>query len=315
VALIWSIAAGEVVQQLDIHTIRGKHRSVRVLPSGDRVITGVSDLADDPAVVWNATDGRPLHALVHAGEKITALEISPCGERLGAAGFERISVWDLATGDLQRVFARPEEAFWGEAWYAPMGVAISTAGVKVGRGTRRVFIWDGRTGELTRTLTMDGVVGALVMESVGGRVLAFTPTQAVVSEGEQDEVRALDGDRIGAVAKVAISTGGDIVATCSATHTWRQVDDDDPTLQWWRAVRTQMWDVSTGRLLHAWEEPSQPVLGGAEWACSVAVGPSRSSDELQALDMAHAAPRRGGRGCPAGLGAGPREGAPLAPLR
>lgn len=70
-----------------VNGVGGPHRAVRVFPDGQRLVTGVSLLRGDPALVWNASDGVALHSFQQLEEPIAFMALSPCGERLASGAF------------------------------------------------------------------------------------------------------------------------------------------------------------------------------------------------------------------------------------
>lgn len=71
--VIWKISLGGVLRRLNT-TEFGGHRTMRLLPEGDRLITAVSLRADGPAVIWDLFWGsawvcEPSPRRVHRGSR------------------------------------------------------------------------------------------------------------------------------------------------------------------------------------------------------------------------------------------------------
>lgn len=218
--------------------------------------SGVSVASDESAVIWNATDGRPLYVLRQHLEAMSDLEVSPCGEKLVTAGHSTVFLWDAATGRLEHQLS-------GHAGDRG-GVAISKGGAKVvvrDVDRRRIFIYSGLTGELRNKIYTDTVVVAFALLASGNRLAAFTHNAATVWDTDTAEpLYVLDSDGFGQhLQGVVAAQVGEIVAACGGGPRRGE------------GARTAIWDGFTGRLLYR-----ASGSGGGAGLCRLAVGPSGS---------------------------------------
>mmetsp|Transcript_1318 Transcript_1318/g.3668 ORF Transcript_1318/g.3668 Transcript_1318/m.3668 type:complete len:203 (-) Transcript_1318:385-993(-) len=95
--VIWKISLGGVLRRLNT-TEFGGHRTMRLLPEGDRLITAVSLRADGPAVIWDLFWGSVLYELTQLDDSMRFIEVAPCGTKLVSASFEMLLVWDVGRG-------------------------------------------------------------------------------------------------------------------------------------------------------------------------------------------------------------------------
>lgn len=79
---------------------------MRLLCACERLVTAVTERRNDPAVIYNASDGRALHVLFqNDDQRIAFLDSPPAGDKFVTAGFQDIYIWTVA-GVLDRHVAR-----------------------------------------------------------------------------------------------------------------------------------------------------------------------------------------------------------------
>lgn len=76
--LIRCTASGELLQRFRVHA----HFAIRVFPSGDSFVTGVSHFQVDRAVLWGIAEESPRGFYMPTNGPVRFLEISPCGEKV-----------------------------------------------------------------------------------------------------------------------------------------------------------------------------------------------------------------------------------------
>lgn len=268
-AVVWNASSGEVLQRLQLRGVCRQHHVVRAL-FGDLVVTGVGPSSSDAAVVWNASDGAALRRLKRA-DRTSGLAVSPCGRKIGTAGFLGLWLWDAASGKLEHRLHR----------VARKGFALSRgADVVLGVWQQSIFVWAGATGRLLRTVGVAMLITALALFPDGRRAAVFTPSEAAVWDVASGERLlelhggALDG-RSGDES-FAVLAAGDAVAACSG-DVWRPTPlemetegddmwDDDFAVE----VSASLWDATTGRLLH--HTADMDLRSRFIWQCSIAIG-------------------------------------------
>lgn len=265
-AVVWSSETGEALQRL-VSPGSGAPRAVRVFPDGERLAIGASYVSDDPAIVWRvggAAAAEMLHVLVRPGGANSLLELSPCGAKIvtGGSGFASIFVWDAATGRLEREFEG--RAGWNS------GVGISAQGAIIATSLySRLFIWNGTTGLLSQELAFrSGVVAFALLPGDDARLAVFTREAASIYDARSGarlwNLEGAGGDGGADPRRLAVSEDGSVLVACGGR----------PGL--WGGQRTEIWDVGSGRKLHAIPDAvrgrsAAPLEGAAPLPCSVAV--------------------------------------------
>jgi len=245
------------------------HQELLVLPDGRRIVTGISRIAGGSAVIWDLGTGGALHSLRHEAasrdDVMFFLKASQCGAKLVTAGFSRIFVWNSANGELEHEFGRPLRS-----QHAISGLAISAGGSKIVSSQeedRRIYIWSGLTGQLSRTISADAEVEAFELLSDGGRFLVASTAlrTATVWDTELGKpLRKLDGGTGGGAQNIAVAPGGGVVAICGGPPVESIV---------WTSVWATVWETSSGRMLHDMQMPGSQIVrhGQILGLCSVAI--------------------------------------------
>lgn len=261
-AAIWSAEKGVMLRRVRFAGVCGRHRTVRVHPSGGAMITGVSYASGDPAVVWNAADGTVLHVLRQRDGRIRVLEMSPCGRTVVTADFTMVVLWDPVTGHRKNEISRPAGLFYR--------VAIANDGSQVfGVYDHRLFISNSRKSSVSTVSTGENIINFALLP--GDRVVTFSEAQAVVWDiASGRRLRALSGGTGGVgnyTTRVTVSASGDIVAACGPRR--RTYAQPRRLAEQW----VRIWEVSTGRLLQA-------MSGSGSERCSISAGPGDSIEGL-----------------------------------
>ena len=119
--------------------------------------------------VWRVDDGRRLARIrAHDGD-ITAMAMSPAGERAATASEDHsLAVWDLATGQATRRFTldgTPRAVTFG-----PDGKHLVAAVEGKGRDPGVVTTWDLATGSAVRTIRPESATQCLVVSPDGQQI-------------------------------------------------------------------------------------------------------------------------------------------------
>lgn len=256
VFVIWSARSGVAVQRLDLARATDwtmdagvtDFLAVRVLGSGDRVVTAASHRGHSVIVIWSAARGRPVHVLTHQGAVYT--EASPCGGKVVTLWNRGLHMWDTSTGALES--------------HIEMPVVFSRPIVEVSRGGARVFasmgqnisVWEGATGEWRGTLSMQGYIVDFALLPDDRRLAVLAGSSAALWDAESCTLlRTLSGVEVHSsafAADVALSVAGDAVAMCAtARYPGRRGYDDEE--DFYSAAHDlhikQVWDSASGRVL------------------------------------------------------------------
>jgi WD40 repeat protein len=139
VARVWDLANGK-----EALTLRGHTKVIRTVaysPNGDHLAT-----ADDGAViVWDARTGKALHTFLDGGG-VLALLFGQDGQRLFAAFYQGVKVWEVSTG--KEAFSRTPQGFSGG-----MSTAFSRDGQYLATtcADKTVKVWNVNSGAVVVT--------------------------------------------------------------------------------------------------------------------------------------------------------------------
>ncbi len=167
VVRVWDVVAGKVAFTLTGHT--GSILSVAWDPDGTRIVSASYEDTPQNVRIWNAVTGQQLSA-ISAGAA-PAVAWSPDGERLAVSQFQRLEIWDAASGQSVKQIKTPEYGLF-IAW-SPDGTKIASADSYT-NDKSTIRIWDVATGQLATTLTGHTNVALSVSWSPDGTKIAST---------------------------------------------------------------------------------------------------------------------------------------------
>jgi dipeptidyl aminopeptidase/acylaminoacyl peptidase len=144
--------------------------SVAFHPDGIRIATGIAVNQSDVRI-WDATDGRLLHAIRHRSA-VFEVAFSPGGELLATACFDgAVHLWDTDTGE-QRGVLRGHPMAVIDIAFSPDGKRLVSAGEDA-----TVRLWDVATGDQVATFRT---------EPQRVRSISFSPDGARIAVGMND---------------------------------------------------------------------------------------------------------------------------------
>lgn len=255
---IWEVTSGALLLRVDMRARAQQHMQLRVTPGGDRIITAVSCVLGDPAIIWSASDGAVLHTLRQPSGVIRVLELAATGGALATADHAGVFVWSPRSGRLR-------SALRLRGGGAP-SISMSSGGrfLAVSAGTPSVRVWDCATALRVRTLSLQHSARAVVLFPSGGRVLTISMLEAAVwNVSTGSRLCALQGVRGALPQRVVVSADGRTIAACGGDLSRRDSD--------WRSI----WDAASCDLLH--ESGSEGAHG-----CSLVLAEAGTMEQLVA---------------------------------
>lgn len=263
---LWDAATGALIRNLEgnLHAVN----SLEFSADGKTLATG-----NDEGIVglWEVSTGKPVHRMKTHTSPVHSVVFSPDGKRLFSGSSDRtILLWETATGNRLDDSGHTDDVL--NAVFSPDGRKIATCG-----HDNTIRLWETETGKLLKTLRGEGgnYVSSVVF-SPDGKMLA--------SDGKPYRIRLwnVDGDKpietLGSVysnSPLAWSPDGKMLAFDSWTDkgfSTRLVDPSDgrllltigqtkstnslafsPDGRWLargEENRIQLWDPTTGKLVH-----------------------------------------------------------------
>lgn len=141
---LWNPDTGELISTLSGHSLRID--SLAFSPD-NRIL--VSHSYDKTIKIWNLETGERSHTITTNSEYTGTVAITPDGQNLVSSGAGGIKIWDLATGELLRIFAKSNIV--SEDLHIRT-FAISSDGKTVASDDHTsILIWDFDTGEIIHT--------------------------------------------------------------------------------------------------------------------------------------------------------------------
>jgi WD40 repeat protein len=179
---------------------------------------------------WDATTGQPLQALRHE-KRFTSFALAADGKVLATAGFEEITIWDVASGkQLRKINIGVEGALQIAA--APDGKTLASVGEE-----KVIRLWDVASGEEKRKLAIHADHGIRMQFTPDGKQLLATDWPEIraweVSTGR--EVRTIDTKH---VTSFALSPNGAVLASGGVEYVNNRAE-----------ARLLLWDSATAREL------------------------------------------------------------------
>jgi WD40 repeat protein len=182
--------------------------------------------------IWDVESGQVIHTLERGRDVPGPVAFSPDGSTLAVAlESQAIKLWDVANGEVVRIFTEQQDNVTFRIVFAPDG-ALLAVGVHGGM----VRLWDVERGQIAGTLQYGDESGDVhdVAFSPDGSVLASGGTDSTVRLWDVASGRLLHTLRHGdGLYGVAISPDGSLVASAGCDRT------------------VKLWDVASGRLLRS----------------------------------------------------------------
>ncbi|HYT90473.1 MAG TPA: WD40 repeat domain-containing protein [Gemmataceae bacterium] len=154
---LWDLQKGEPRHAFDAHQ-RGIG-TLAVAPDGKTAVTG--SYYDDEARLWDMTTGKTLRRFARPGVGLWQARFAPDGRTLALSHIEEITLWDIATGVLQRQIKARGRIVSLE--FSPDGKTLASQSID----DEKLHLWDVQTGRERLTLSQ---------QRGGSYYLAFSPT-------------------------------------------------------------------------------------------------------------------------------------------
>jgi WD40 repeat protein len=195
--------------------------------------------------LWDPASGKQLRSLTGHAASVSTVAFSPDRKTLASASYDKtVRLWDVATGKVKRTFT-------SHGGYV-LAVAFSATGKLVASGgaDKEVLVWEAASGKVLHKLSgHDGDVAALAWAPGSSSILASAGKEGTVRlwtvrTGKATELRATNE-----LVSLAWSPDGKWLAGGQGDH------------------RLQIWQVSSGNLLHTLEEGgSPPQVSALAWS-------------------------------------------------
>jgi WD40 repeat protein len=280
-AYVWDVATGQ--RELLLVGALGSAESAALRPDGDEIVVG---FADRIARVYNAADGRLLAPLAGHGDVVTSVGFDPSGRTIvtGSADGTARLWYALPAGQLRTIETRPAPvqalfagthpvaasgrtlrilSSWGRAiasvtTQAPIVATAARPGEAAAadaRGDVYVLRTNGSHLAILRhhvtalafesdgTLLLGSDDGTVYAAGTPMHVAAGAPVLGLSTGGGRFLVRLGGGLRV-------FDDTGKLVSTIHTTALRAALSPDGGTVATTRGLVAQLWDASTGKLLH-----------------------------------------------------------------
>jgi RNA polymerase sigma factor (sigma-70 family) len=252
---VWDVASGKVLASLTGHRAR---INALALSSDGKTLASAGD--DRSVHLWDLAAGKELRRLEGHDGDVTRVAFAPDGRTLASAGADRtIRLWDVAAGREQRRLVGHHEVY--SLGFAPDGKALACGGydpARAGPSQLTVVQWEVTSGKELRR--HDGYCSHVFAQ--GGKVLvttsyehlrvwdaaAGTAQRDLPAQGHKRDV--VTGFGLGwqiLNTPVVASPDGKMIAAATYEH----------STEAWGARVVRLWDLETGKVLHA--------LGHTSW--------------------------------------------------
>ena len=230
--LVWEAATGDIHCNLQGHVKRA--RAVAFSPDSHYVLSGSQgeDQTDD-LILWDIRDCSLVRHFETAQDS-TGIDFSDDGRHAftSSAFSANATLWDVTTGQAERVFSLPDEVFLG-ATFGPGDESVLAATL-----SGMIVQWDRETGqEIRRFLGHDGGVWSVTLSPDEQLLASSDDTGAVIlwDLATGAELRRHDAHN-GFAFQVSFSPGGQTIYSVSADETlatWQIGDPSLPALRSW----------------------------------------------------------------------------------
>jgi WD40 repeat protein len=222
---LWDLPTGRLKATLQGHT--GEVQTVAFSPD-DTTLATTAEHPDGTVKLWDVQTGKEKRALKVAGTAHYSVAFSPDGKTLATGAYNRVILWDVATGQQLGILKGSTSSF-----YSHWSVAFSPDGKTLAVADGTVKLWDVATGKLKAPLPPHGRASSVAF-SPDGQTLAHVGEHATVhlwDVAKGQERVTLRGHTEGSsqqICNVTFSPDGKVLATAS---------QDEAIL----------WDVATGQ--------------------------------------------------------------------
>ena len=184
---LWDVATGQYIGGLWEH--EAGVETLAFSPDGTMLASGSRD---DKIILWDLETRETIHTIGEHEDDVWTVAFSPDGTILASGGSDKVSLLDVATGELLRTFLKPvapefaAEAPEGLAGDAPTddpanatSIVFSTDGSVLVSGSydATIRLWDTTTGEQLQTL--DGHTYSITS-------VAVSPDDTTIASGSFD---------------------------------------------------------------------------------------------------------------------------------
>ena len=252
---VWDLATGQAVHTLTGHReIRHKRprrgwrlmvTAVAISTDGQRAVSADIESAGTTFIkhstgaerVWDLATGAELHTSTGHG-RVTALAVSPDGQRAVSYGEQTVRVWDLATGAELRTLTSQ----------GPVAVSADGQRAVSGDDDGTVRVWNLATGQALHTFGSTDMWNQLTYRDTVFFGVVDGPRPVAVSADGQ---RAVSGSTDGTVRVWDLTAGQElhscghrrwVTAVAISADGQRAVSGGEQTVR--------VWDLATGEELH-----------------------------------------------------------------
>ena len=271
---LWNVETQAYLSILNEHSY--SVRSLAFAPNGTTLASG----SDDGTVkVWDLTSGTVRYSFEDHTDLVLGVAFAPDGSLLASASNDgSIRVWDMATGT-NRYTLTGHSAGVRNVDFAPNGQTIASASLD-----NTINLWDLTSGTLIKTLTghtdqvrrvafaPDGITLASASDDETIKVwdVASGSERQTIS-GHSSQVRSVafspDGSRLvsnsyNSVKVWETQSGNPLQSTSLSDQVWSSAFSPDGTRMATTSGkgRIDLWEVSTGDLLHTLHDHTDKVL-------------------------------------------------------
>jgi WD40 repeat protein len=182
----WNAKSGELIREFEGH--KNTIISLAFSPNGKTIAAGAN--GTDDVILWDAASGETLKTVNSSPDHTGAICFNPAGDKLATTAYQRIYIFDLATGELSAThWCHSNETVDAIAW-SPDGEAIAT-----GAADNNVELWMPNTGDRLAVLKGHREAVYTVDFSPDSRQIASAGSDATIIQwrrpSQRDEVNFL----------------------------------------------------------------------------------------------------------------------------